>query len=100
MTLSVNGNDIGQALEIALAVGGIMVLLVGALIFYLLVRPPRRARIEPRRDEDSLEAEELIALVDRMERRLEVLERALPAEARDEEHLLEAGANDARIGRK
>ena len=43
---------------------------------------------------------ELIALVDRMERRLEVLERALPAEARDEEHLVEAGANDARIGRK
>ena len=100
MTLSVNGNDIGQAIEIAMAVGGILVLLVGALIFYLLVRPPRRAQVEPRRDEEALDAEELIALVDRMERRLELLERALPAEARDEEHLLEAGANDARIGRK
>ena len=99
MTLSVNGNDIGQAIEIALAVGGILVLLVGALIFYLLVRPPRRPRVEPRRDEDALDAGELIALIDRMERRLEVLERALPAEAREERHLLEAGADDVRRGR-
>ena len=99
MTLSVNGNDIGQAIEIALAVGGVLVLLVGALIFYLLVRPPRRARVEARPGEEALDAEELIALIDRMERRLEVLERALPAEAREEKQLLEAGADDVRRGR-
>ena len=51
-------------------------LLVAALIFYLLVRPPRHVRAAPQgqrrgelppRETDPAEAEELWRLVDRME---------------------------------
>ena len=81
MTVSINGEEIGQAIEIAIAVGGVLMLLLAALFIYLLVRPPRRVR-EQRREERRLEsepvdAEEMMALIDRMERRLEVLERAV-----------------------
>lgn len=101
MTLSINGNDIGQAIEIAIAVGGIVAMLVAGLVFYLLVRPPRKAKIPgaaPRRD-DLIEAEEVLAVLDRMEQRLAVLERAVVADeaprriaAGDgQEELLQAG---------
>lgn len=100
MTISMNGSEVSEAIEIAMAVGGVLALLIGALIFYLLVRPPRRRRVEPRRDEDSLDVEEMLALIDRMERRLEVLERAVPAEAGRDERLLETSAEGAGTGRK
>ena len=101
MTISMNGSEVSEAIEIAMAVGGVLALLIGALVFYLLVRPPRRRRVEPpRRDEDSLDVEEMLALIDRMERRLEVLERAVPAEAGRDERLLETSAEGAGTGRK
>ena len=91
MTISVNGNEISNAIEIAIAVGGLVSLLIVGLLFYLLVRPPRRRRVEARPELDAVEAEEMLALIDRMERRLEVLERALPAEDRRETRILETG---------
>ena len=83
MTVSLNGNDIGQAIEIALAVGGILAMLIAGLVFYLLVRPPRKAKIPAQvREPDALEIEEVLQVLDRMEERLGVLERAV---ARDDE---------------
>jgi hypothetical protein len=85
MTLSINGTEFGQIVEVAALVGSIVAMLVAGLIVYLMVRPPRhvrQARKAERRGEakieaDPVEAEQLWRLVDRMELRLEVLERAL-----------------------
>jgi RecA/RadA recombinase len=78
MTISLNGNDIGQMIEIAATVGSIVATLIVGFIIYLVVRPSRRDRY--RRAElqaDPRESEEMWRLVDRMEARLETLERAL-----------------------
>jgi hypothetical protein len=81
MTLQVNGTDIGQIIEIAALVAGFLAMLIAGLIFYLMVRPPRHVRQSRKTvvksELDPVEAEELWRLVDRMEARLEVLERAL-----------------------
>lgn len=73
--------SLGDVLEIVTIVGGIFAVLVGALVIYLLVRPSRSQRgAEPAGD--ALDREEMVALMDRMERRLEVMERLV---ARDDE---------------
>lgn len=95
MTISLNGNDVSEAIEIAMAVGGLVSLLIVGLLIYLVVRPPRRRRVEARAEVDAIEVEEMLALIDRMERRLEVLERALPAESRQEPRILETGEGPA-----
>lgn len=85
MTLSINGNDISDIVQVAAAVSSIVAMLIAGLIVYLMVRPPRHVREKRRaekrgeiaRDMDPAEAEELWRLVDRMATRLEVLERAL-----------------------
>jgi hypothetical protein len=85
MTLSIDGTDIGRIIEIASLVGSIVAMLVVGLLVYLMVRPPRhvrQARKAERRGEartatDPVEAEQMWRMVDRMELRLEVLERAL-----------------------
>ena len=85
MTVSIDGTQIGEIIEVASLVGSIVTMLVVGLLVYLMVRPPRHVR-ERRRAEkrgeirtgtDPIEAEQLWRLVDRMESRLEVLERAL-----------------------
>ena len=79
MTVSVNGNDIAQIVQVAAIVGSIVATLVVGFIVYLMVRPsaPRARPRARRREADPAEAEELWRIVDLMERRLEVLERAL-----------------------
>jgi hypothetical protein len=90
MTLQVNGVDIVNAIEVAAIIGSIVAMLVIGLIVYLMVRPPRNR--EPARPEaDRIEAEEMIRLMEVMERRLELLERAVADQRRDEPELLEAG---------
>jgi hypothetical protein len=91
MTISMNGNDVSEAIQIAMGVGGLITLLIVGLLIYLVVRPPRRRRIEVEPAPDAIDAEEMLALIDRMERRLDVLERAVGAEDRQEKTLLEAG---------
>jgi hypothetical protein len=73
MSISVNGADIGHIVETVATVGSILATLIAALIVYLMVRPSRRARPEA----EPAETEELWRIVDLMDRRLEVLERAL-----------------------
>ena len=76
MTFSVNGHDIAQTVQIAASVFSVLLMIVAGWFVYLMVRPSRRDRDEARRT-DPVEAEELWRIVDLMERRLEVLERAL-----------------------
>ncbi|HWT12875.1 MAG TPA: hypothetical protein VN231_08995 [Allosphingosinicella sp.] len=92
MTFRIDGAEVGEAIGIAMTVGGIVALLVVALLVYLVVRPPRRPRVEARREPEAIDGEEMLAVIERMERRLEVLERAVTAEARPQgNQLLEAG---------
>ena len=72
MTISMS---LGDVLEVVAIVGGIFAAVVGALVVYLLIRSPRRGREAVRPEEDALDNEEMLALMDRMERRLETLER-------------------------
>ena len=91
MTISIDGTEIGDIVELAMIVGSIAAFVVVAIIIYFLVRPPRR-RPPPMIEAEPIEAEEMLALMDRMERRLVVLERAVTAEAEGKEKVLEAGA--------
>ena len=79
MTVSINGNDIAQIVQIAATVGTVVAAVVVSFIVYLMVRPPRhlRGRRAKAVEADPAEAEEMWRIVDLMERRLEVLERAL-----------------------
>lgn len=79
MTLSVNGQDIAQMIEVALTVGSIVGTLVIGFIVYLMVRPSKeeRARRKALPPADPRESEEMWRVMDRMEGRLDVLERAL-----------------------
>lgn len=73
MTISLG---LGDVLEVVAIVGGIFAAVVGALVVYLLVRSPRRRGEAGRPEEEqALGNEEMLALMDRMERRLETLER-------------------------
>ena len=87
MTVELDGTDIGAIVE-GVAWGGSMIaLLIFALIVYLLVRPPRHGRqrrraerrgeIAPPAPRDEEDAGEMRRAMDRMEARLEVLERAI-----------------------
>ena len=75
MTVRLTPADVAGIVEGAAAAGMVVAALVAVLAVYLLVRPPRRRR-QPA-EEEAIEGEELRALVDRMERRLAVLERAI-----------------------
>lgn len=82
MTVIVDGTDIGQAVEIALLVASIVVMVLGAFLVWVMVRPPRHVRERKRqrpqvREADGLELEEMMRLLDRMDQRLAVLERAI-----------------------
>ncbi len=73
MTFSIDGHDLGQLIEIAAWAGSILVLLAIGLIFYLLVRPVRKAKAEP--EIQSL-SEDMLQLMERMERRHDTHEQA------------------------
>ena len=67
--------SLGDVLEVVAIVGGIFAAVASALVVYLLVRSPRRRREAARPEEDALSRDEMLALMDRMELRLETLER-------------------------
>ena len=90
MTLRIDGTDVGAIIEGAAWAGSIVAILIVALLIYLVVRPPRR-RAEARPEPEATDVEEMLALMERMERRLEVLERSVGNEPRREEQRLEAG---------
>lgn len=105
MSISLNPGDVRDIVEIASIVGTIVSVLLFAIVAYFLVRP-KRGRAAPSRPEpDRIEIEEMLALIDRMERRLAVLERAMPETERprrvappESEEILKAVA-DRKLGR-
>lgn len=109
MTIRMNEGEVMQIVE-GVAIGGsIFAVLIVALFFYLLVRPPRHVRqrrkaerrgevrIDP--DQDSVDMVDLLRVMDRMEQRMEVLERLVAVEARERDKLLETDAEGAETGR-
>ena len=83
MTFSINPDNFGDVIEIASIVGTIVTIIVFAVIAYFLVRPKRRRDGPVRQEQDQLPMEEMLALMDRMERRLATLERAIGDERRE-----------------
>ena len=110
MSIMVNGHEIGQIVEGVAWGASFLATAIVVLIVYLMVRPPRHLRNRPppavRTELEPVEAEELWALVDRMEARLEVLERALsdqldrPRLRRDEPEDTLSPAEDGRTIRR
>ena len=94
MTISMDEGEV-----IAALVGSglfILAIVVTALwLLYLLVRPRRRRRREERVVREAgfspSEAEQMIQLMERMEERLDVLERVVAQDGGREERILEAG---------
>ncbi len=117
MTLSIDGTDLGRMIELSIIVGTIVMTVIGAFLVWLMVRPPRhvRERRQQRggretgeaREIDAATAEEMVRLIERMEARLAVLERAVGdvnetprrIEARGQE-LFEAGEESPETRRK
>lgn len=86
MSIQINGTDIGQIIELASWTVSIIAMLVVGLLVYLMVRPPRHVRQRRRerpRELDAGDADQLWALAERMEARLDVLERALSDQTGD-----------------
>lgn len=81
MSVEIDGlADLIFAAEFAIWAAGAAFLLMAVLLLWLLVRPARR--VEPPRRTEAVDAEEMRDLVERMERRLAVLERAVADEAK------------------
>jgi hypothetical protein len=84
-TVQVNGDDIMMAVHVARIVGSIVMTLLVGLAIWWAIRPPRRVRDRRKAAEreaalSDADNEDLWRVVDRMEERLEVLERALADE--------------------
>ena len=108
MTIQMSEAEVMQAIEGVAWAGSILAILVVALLFYLLVRPPRHVRqrrkaerrgeLRPR-EEDAVEIEDLLRVMERMEQRMEVLERLVAVEARKPDKQLEMDAESVDAGR-
>jgi hypothetical protein len=83
-TISISPADIRDIIDVGSIVGSIVATTLAVWIVYLMVRPSRRVREQRRRDseESFADTEEMWAIIDRMESRLEVLERVVAAEER------------------
>jgi cbb3-type cytochrome oxidase subunit 3 len=81
MSFHVNGDDVMLALHVARIVGTIVTIMLFALVVAWAVRPSRRVRDRMERleglERDAAGDEDLWRAVDRMEARIDVLERAL-----------------------
>jgi len=99
MTLQVNGTDVMAAIEVAAWIGSLVSMLVIGFIVYLMVRPARRRAEAAPPEDEAFDAREMLRLMDRMERRLETLERAVGPEPRIEDRILEAGESPAETRR-
>jgi hypothetical protein len=77
MTVSMNADQVIGSIQLAAGIGAFIGVVVLGLLIYLLVRPSRRpppGRVE---DADALDPEEVLDLLERMNQRLGVLERAM-----------------------
>jgi phage shock protein B len=98
MTIQVDAADFATAVEVASWVASMVAMLIMGLIVYFMVRPSRRSRQRRDSDAEALQLEEMVQLMERMERRLETLERAIRDE-HEAPRILETGAERAEYGR-
>ena len=84
MTVSINGNDIGEIVGIAITVASIVLMVLGAFLVWLMVRPSKRQRLarqQRQRPASDSEVVEMMRLIERMEDRLTALERIVEHES-------------------
>lgn len=85
MTVSINGNDIGEIVGIAITVASIVLMVLGAFLVWLMVRPSKRQRLaqqqQRQRPASDSEVVEMMRLIERMEDRLTALERIVDHES-------------------
>ena len=91
MTISVDAHEVATAIEVASWVGSLVAMLVIVLLVYLMVRPSRRRRERRAAEIDAVQAEEMLRLMERMEQRLDVLERVVTHDATQQDRIMEAG---------
>ena len=89
MTISMDAAEVMTAVEVAAWVVSLVAMLIGAWVVYLIVRPSRRRQRGP--ELDSAGGQEMLRLMDRMERRLQVLERVVAEDEGREERMVETG---------
>ncbi|MBV9883149.1 MAG: CcoQ/FixQ family Cbb3-type cytochrome c oxidase assembly chaperone [Sphingomonadaceae bacterium] len=77
MTMQIDGNAIMEAIQIARIVGTVVMVVLVALVIAWAVRPSRRIRETREMMDEAGDQEALWGAVERMEERLEVLERAM-----------------------
>ncbi len=90
MTLRLDAADLVAAIEVATLVGTIVAMLVIGLLVYLMVRPSRRRRDVPASEAAGLDTE-MLRLMERMEHRLEILERAVAGRTAGEDRIVQTG---------
>ena len=90
MTIRMDEADVIAAAIASGIVAFAAIVLIGWLI-YLIVRPSRRDRKRRQSGFSPAEVQEMIALVERMEQRLEMLERIVAQDAGPTERILQAG---------
>ena len=90
MTISMTAPEVMELIGAAVAGGVVLIVLLIGLFIYLLVRPPRR-QPQALPPPEAVDYEEMLAVMERMERRLEALERAVEPEAPPQDRILAAG---------
>lgn len=101
MTVSISPGDVAGIVQVAATIFSILLMLVVGWFVYLMVRPSKKERgRRGAREADPAEAEELWRIVDLMERRLAMLERALADRIEDRSErdflLADEGRNSGR----
>jgi len=98
-TISISPADFRDIVDVASIVASVVATMIAVWVVYLMVRPSRRVREERRREREERpgELEEMWRVMDRMESRLEVLERAVAAD--DPAPRITRPARDARDDR-
>ena len=91
MTIRMDAEEVMTAIEVASWVGSMVAMLVIVLLVYLMVRPSRRRRERRPPEIDTIQAEEMLRLMERMEQRLDVLERVVSQDARDQDRISQVG---------
>ena len=94
MTIRMDEGEVIAAL-VGSGIFALAIVITGVWLLYLLVRPRRRRRLEEREEREAgfspSEAEQMIRLMERMEERLDVLERVVAQDGGREERIVEAG---------